>query len=593
VAARGHARRGARGILGAVVAPRIPVGIDDFRTLREAGLEYVDKTDLIRQILDRAGVEALLLPRPRRFGKTLNLSMLRCWLEKTGEDASPLFEGLSIWQAGEAYRAHFQRYPVIHLSFKETKFEHYDRVAATIRKKIQVLFDQHRYLRDSERLSERERRDFGAVLDGTEEQPLHDRALADLSAYLHAHHGEKVVILIDEYDEPIHAGHVHGYAPQILDFMRAFLGSGLKSNPHLFKAVMTGVLRVAKENLFSGLNNLGVYTLLETPFNTCFGFTEAEVTVLLERSGRADKIQAVRAWYNGYLFGGEVVYNPWSVCCFLDRGSERPQPYWLSTSSNDLVRELLELYALDMEPVFEALLEGGSVDWPLEENVPMSEIRADKGALYSLLVFSGYLKAEALPRGDMEHTTYRLSVPNFEVLHVYTTTFERWMSARLRGHGGSVEELSAALLGGDAEAFEEQLQAFVTDLLSFHDPGKVRPERVYQGFVLGLLAAMEPEYVVRSNRESGEGRPDVTIRPRKVGKPGAVLELKVAKKGKKTPAAALREGLSQIAEKGYAAELLASGVSPVHAFAVAFDGKRVWVKAAEPGAAKKKARRRR
>ncbi len=221
----------------------------------------------------------------------------------------------------------------------------------------------------------------------------------------------------------------------------------------------------------------------------------------------------------------------------------------------------------------------------------LAELHESEDALWSLLVFAGYLKPEAAGDDAVGRPLYRLSIPNTEVRLVYATTFQRWMRARLAAEGGSVEDLSAALLGGDAEALEEQLQGFVTNLLSFHDPGKVKPERVYQGFVLGLLAALEPEYVVRSNRESGEGRPDVTIRPRRPGKPGALLELKVARKGKRTPAAALREGLSQIQSKGYAAELISAGVTKVHAFAVAFDGKRVWVKAAEPGQKKGRGKR--
>ncbi|MEO5725938.1 MAG: AAA family ATPase, partial [Byssovorax sp.] len=396
-----------------------PIGIDDFRKLREQRLEYVDKSHLICALLDRPGVEVTLLPRPRRFGKTLNLSLLRYYFEKRDEDLSHLFESLSIWQAGDVYRAHFQRYPVIHISFKETRFETFERAWGALKKKIEVLFDEHGYLLGSDRLSERERRDYGAILEGTAEQALYDRALLDLSAYLHAHHGEKVVILIDEYDEPIHAGHVHGYAPRILEFLRAFLGGGLKSNVHLFKAVVTGILRVARESLFSGLNNLGVYTLLATPFNTCFGFTESEVTALLERTGRADKQEEVRAWYNGYLFGGETIYNPWSVLSFLDAGDESPKPYWLSTSSNDLVHELLAHNALKLQPMFEALLEGGGVERVLDENVVLSEVRENEDALWSLLVFTGYLKAEKRARGSMEQAAHQLSIPNREVRLVY------------------------------------------------------------------------------------------------------------------------------------------------------------------------------
>ncbi len=559
------------------MALQIPIGIDDFRKLREAGLEYVDKTSLICELITRSGVEVVLLPRPRRFGKTLNLSMVRCFFEKTDTDLSHLFKGLSIWQAGDAYRAHFQRYPVIHFNFKGSKGQTFEHCFATIREKIIDLYQEHRVVLDSGSLSDVDARRYREVLDGAAERWLLERALLDLSSYLHAHHGEKVLILIDEYDEPIHAGHTHGYLAEILNFMRSFLGAGLKSNAHLYKAVVTGILRVAKENLFSGLNNLGVYTLLARPFNTCFGFTEPEVVALLERNGRSDMLPALRAWYNGYLFGGEVIYNPWSVCCFLEREEPRPRAYWLSTSSNDLVRELLERYALELESVFEVLLAGGSIERQLDENVALAEVHRSEDALWSLLVLTGYLKAEEVPGDAMEGIVHRLSIPNREVREVYATTFRNWMKDRMEGHGGSLAELTTALLAGDAAAFEEQLQAFVSNLLSYHDPGKLHPERVYHGFVVGLLAVLEPGYQVRSNRESGQGRSDVLVRPSKPGKPGVVLELKVARAGKKTLEQALTEGLSQLQAQDYAAELRAAGASVVVGFAVAFDGKNVKV----------------
>ena len=562
--------------------PPIPIGIDDFRTIRERNLEYVDKSDLIRQLIDREGVQVALLPRPRRFGKTLNLSMLRCWFEKTDADLSPLFQGLSIWQAGADYRAHFQRYPVIHFNFKGSKGATFDATLTALREKIIDLYETHRIVLDSGRLDDVAARRYRQVLDGTAERPLYERALLDLSGYLHAHHGEKVVILIDEYDEPIHAGHVHGYSAEILGFMRTFLGEGLKSNTHLHKAVVTGILRVAKENLFSGLNNLGVYTLLAQAFNTCFGFTEAEVAALAERHGKSDRMPDIRRWYNGYVFGGEVIYNPWSVCSYLERGEDAPAPYWLSTSSNDLVHELLDLYAFELQPVFESLLGGGSVEVALDENVVLSDIRQSPDALWSLLVFSGYLKAEAAPPDALGNRMFRLAIPNHEVRGVYSGSFKRFLDQRARAAGGSVAALTKALLGGDAETLELQLQALLTHMLSYHDVGGAFPERVYHGFVLGLLAVLETTHEVRSNRESGDGRPDVLIRPRTPGKPGAVMELKVARPSRKTLRQALSEGLSQLEGTDYAAELRSSGASPVHAFVVAFDGKRVRVAVPTP-----------
>ncbi|WP_437293504.1 AAA family ATPase [Sorangium sp. So ce426] len=551
---------------------QVPIGIDDFRRLRELGLEYVDKSHLIQELVDRPGTEVVLLPRPRRFGKTLNLSMLRCFFERRAQDLSPLFRDLRIWQAGEQYRAHFQRYPVLHLTFKGVKAESFDAFWEGVQDRIARLFDEHRDLLGSGALSEREARRYREVLDGTAGRIAYETALLDLSSYLHRSHGERVVILLDEYDEPLHAGYLHGYAAQVIGFFRAFLTEGLKGNPHLFKAVLTGVLRVARESIFSGLNNVAVYSLLAPEFDTCFGFTEPEVESLLARFGRPERLPSLRAWYNGYLFGDTVVYNPWSVLNFLSREDGAPQPYWVNTSSNDLVREQLERRALALEPAFATLLDGGSVERVLDESVPLGELDRSDEVLWSLLVFTGYLRAEKRSRGPMEQPSHLLSIPNREVRGVYTTTFRRWLGARLERQSGGLVRLLDALLAGDAARFEAQLQAFATDVLSYHDTGRPDPEQVIQGFVLGLLAALEPDYQVRSNRESGRGRPDVIIRPAQPERPGVVLELKVARAGK-TLEQALDEGIEQIRRNDYTAELRAAGASPVLALAVAFDGK--------------------
>jgi hypothetical protein len=552
----------------------IPIGVDDFRSLRERGMEYVDKSHLIREILDK-GAESLLLPRPRRFGKTLNMTMLRCFFEKRADDLSPLFADLSIWQAGDEYRAHFQRYPVIFLTLKDVKLASFDDSWSLLRAKLAALFEEHRSVLDAGVLSEDEARRYRQVLAGTAEVAGYANALLDLSAYLRRAHGEKVVILIDEYDAPIHAGVAGGYAPSILDFFRAFLSAGLKGNPNLFKAVLTGVLRVAKESIFSGLNNLAVYTLLRPDFSTCFGFIEPEVAALLERSGRLGLLDAVRAWYNGYVFGGAIIYNPWSILNYIDSPELEPRPFWVSTSANELVREALVKHAAKARDDIEALLEGRGVVRRLDENVALSDMDTRTDTLFSLLTFSGYLKAEKQVLGPAEEPLYRLSIPNREVHQVYTSTFREWMEGRM-GSESAVDRLKRALLSGDAEALEEELAAFTQSVLSYHDIAR-RPENVYHAFVIGLLATLEPDYEVRSNRESGKGRPDVIIRPKQAGRPGALLELKVARPGKKTLEQALAEGAAQIRELDYASELIAAGANPVHAFAVAFDGKDVRV----------------
>ncbi|WP_437740023.1 AAA family ATPase [Sorangium sp. So ce1504] len=406
---------------------QVPIGIDDFRRLRELGLEYVDKSHLIQELVDRPGTEVVLLPRPRRFGKTLNLSMLRCFFERHAQDLSPLFRDLRIWQAGEQYRTHFQRYPVLHLTFKGVKAESFDAFWEGVQDRIARLFDEHRDLLGSGALSEREARRYREVLDGTAGRIAYETALLDLSSYLHRSHGERVVILLDEYDEPLHAGYLHGYAAQVIGFFRAFLTEGLKGNPHLFKAVLTGV---ARESIFSGLNNVAVYSLLAPEFDTCFGFTEPEVESLLTRSGRLERLPSLRAWYNGYLFGDTVVYNPWSVLNFLSREDGAPQPYWVNTSSNDLVREQLERRALALEPAFATLLDGGSIERVLDESVPLGELDRSDEVLWSLLVLTGYLRAEKRSRGPMEQPSHLLSIPNREVRGVYTTIFRRCVELR-------------------------------------------------------------------------------------------------------------------------------------------------------------------
>ncbi|WP_234023971.1 AAA family ATPase [Sorangium cellulosum] len=365
--------------------------------------------------------------------------------------------------------------------------------------------------------------------------------------------------------------------------LRTFLTDGLKGNPHLHRAVLTGILRVARESIFSGLNNVVAYTRLRSDFNTSFGFTEAEVEALLETAGQRSLLEMIRTWYNGYDFGGALIYNPWSILSFLEGNEKEPLPFWLGTSSNELIQKVLEEHAVTLQPALQVLMEGGEIERVLEENVALSDLAHDEDALFGLLVFSGYLRAEKRSRGPGEQPAHALKIPNREVRLLYTGTFRRWAEARLRRQGGSMKRLLAALLAGDAAGFEAELQAFVTDVLSYHDTGRVDPEVVVHGFVAGLLAALEPGYQVRSNRESGQGRPDVMIRPAQPGRPGVVLELKVARAPRVSLEQALDEALAQIRARDYAAELRASGAAPVHAMAVAFDGKVVRVRAGEPG----------
>jgi hypothetical protein len=560
------------------IAP--PIGISDFRKLREQGLTYVDKTASIAQML-AATPEVLLFPRPRRFGKTLLMSTLRAFVERGDDDRAPLFGDLAIWNDPVA-RQHLARYPVVFMTFKDVKYRSWDECRRALAVEIARAFRAHLVLRATLTGHAVER------FDAIEQERADDVALAtslgSLCEILHQHHGERVVLLIDEYDTPIHAAYVHGYYDRAIEFFRNFLSGGLKDNLHLFKGVLTGILRVAKESIFSGLNNLHVFSLLHPAFGSAFGFTEPEVADLLDRAGLADRSAEVQRWYNGYVFGRTVVYNPWSVLSFLADAPYglKPQPYWLSTSSNDLIKDVLVRHAARMQPELEALLEGQRVVRAIDENVAFQELAHDPDVVWSLLVLSGYIRAEEhTPASALGPAKYSLSVPNAEVRQIYAGTFQQWMKVRLREGGGDLERLTRALLAGDAATFQAQLQAFATNVLSYHDTGLPDPEKLYHGFLLGLLAVLEPHHLVRSNRESGQGRPDVQIRPAVPGQPGVLLELKVARPGHTTLDEALAQGLAQIAQKGYAAELRAAGAQPIHALAVAFDGKTVRVQAAE------------
>lgn len=451
-----------------------------------------------------------------------------------------------------------------------------------LRDRIRAMFVEHREVLDGGKLGLLEEGIFRRMLDGSAEPVDYVLSLQSLTSALHAHHGTPPVILIDECDAPIHAAYAGGYLPQALDFLRIFLGAGLKGNPHFHKGVVTGVLRVARENIFSGLNNLSVYSILSHDFRTAFGFSEPEVRGLLDMAGRAESLEIARRWYNGYQFGGEVVYNPWSVLSFLSHRAE-PAAYWLHTSSNELVRDLLVRHSPVVQSDIETLLAGGSIVRRPEDALVLANLQSDPAALWSLLLFSGYLKAARVPAPPGEEATYELSIPNVEVQKVYLQTFTGWLQATLQRRGASMEALHAALLGGDAQILEVQLSALATETLSYHDTAGPAPERFYHGLMIGLVASLLPDFEIRSNRETGKGRADMLFRPRRRGDPGVVLELKVvrSKGGSKR---ALAEGMRQIEEKGYAAELVSAGVSPVRCVVVAFDGKAVRVMAADAGA---------
>jgi hypothetical protein len=556
---------------------RFPIGISDFRKLREGGYHYVDKSALIDAVLGDDG-EVMLLPRPRRFGKTLNLSMLRYFLEKSPEDRAPLFAGLAV-ASSESARSHFQRYPVIFLTFKDIKPTSWEDCLAQLAGELAEAFREHQGLLTDGNLDLADAALFTAIRERRATKSELVDGLKLLSRLVARHHGERVVILLDEYDSPIHAGYTNRYYEEVIAFFRDLLSGGLKDNPHLFKGVLTGILRVAKESLFSGLNNITVYGILRPEYAPYFGFTEPEVRGLVDTVGRPDLVDGIRAFYNGYLFGDVAIYNPWSVLCFLSSTDKQLLPYWIDTSSNDLVRELLLGGPGGVRDELEALLTGGTIDKRIEENIVLRDVSADPGAVWSFLLFMGYLKPVELRVVDGEHRA-KLALPNAEVALALRRMTRAWMEAQVGG-SDALEAMLSAMLRGDGPVVERHLSRMVKVNLSYFDTAGPEPERFYHGLVVGLLAGLGSAYEVRSNRESGFGRCDVMVLPRAAGQPGVVMELKrVDPDAGETPEKAIAAALAQIRERDYAAELRERGAAPIWMMAAVFDGKRAYVRVA-------------
>ncbi|MCA9707997.1 MAG: AAA family ATPase, partial [Myxococcales bacterium] len=451
---------------------RLPIGQSDFRVLREQGFAYVDKSSFIVEVIE-ASAQVLLLPRPRRFGKTLNLSMLRYYLERSPEDRRGLFTGLEV-EHSEAAGAHQQRYPVLLLTFKDIKESSWEACFAGLAGVLSGLYREHAYLLDGDALQPQEREAFMAILHGSPSPAQGVAALRELSRLLARHHGERVVILIDEYDTPLHAAYHGQYYDQAVGHLRNLLSGGLKDNPHLYKGVLTGILRVAKESIFSGLNNLAVYSILRTEFATAFGFTEPEVAALVERGGSPETLDGIREWYDGYRFGGQTIFNPWSVINYLDSADREFRPYWIATSSNDLVRELLISGPQGLRAELEALLAGGVIDKPVEEHIVLRDIEAQPDALWSFLLFSGYLRAREVYTDALDLRWARLDLPNREVRAALNAMVQSWMSTRVGG-SSEVEALLQALLRGDARTLQHYLSRMMKVSLSYHDTGGPEP----------------------------------------------------------------------------------------------------------------------
>jgi Predicted AAA-ATPase/PD-(D/E)XK nuclease superfamily len=548
-----------------------PVGYSDFKNLREQELYYVDKTLLIKKIWENPS-QVLLFPRPRRFGKTLNLSMMRYFFEKTEDSNADLFEGLFISGQPEIM-AHQGRYPLIYLTFKDVKESTWEDCLEKLKLLISMELRRHTHLFHTS-LHDEEVRQHALLLNQEAGKSLCEQALFLSMQWINRATGHKIIVLIDEYDTPIHAGHQYGYYEDVILFMRNLLSGAFKDNSCLKKGVITGVLRISKESIFTGLNNIEVHSILSSDFDHEFGFTETEMEQILT-DFEVEHSQEVKDWYNGYMFGKQIIYNPWSILSFLNRKERIFQPFWIDSSSNDLVRDLILNGPISLRESVETLLRGESISSALPENIVLRDIAATEENIWSLLTFSGYLKAIFSYQED-ETAVYQLSIPNREVLIFYRQTIRIWLNKQIGDH--RLQKLLKALLREDIKSFGGYLSDMVAAILSYHDASGSEPERVYHAFVLGLFVNLGSQYQVRSNRESGYGRYDVMLIPNDPRQTGFVFEFKkVDLEDNESSETAMKSALKQIKDRHYALELRQAGVQKILGVGVVVHKKKVWV----------------
>ncbi len=573
---------------------KLPIGFSDFKDVITGDYYYVDKTLFIKEIID-SGDKILLIPRPRRFGKTLNITMLRyfydCCPDTWATDSQPsspetgprsknpnahLFDSLAISRAGREYLDKMGKYPVIYLSFREVKDSDWESCFENVKMLIQEEYLRHYYLLDSRKLAPPEQDYFRKITNLTGTKSDYANSLRKLLIFLSRFYNRRAVILIDEYDTPVHAGYIHGYYDEIINFIRMFMGGGLKdTGQYLEKGVVTGIMRIAKESIFSDLNNLGVYTLLSKKFNPSFGFTEDEVKTMMEDFDALDSLEQVQLWYNGYRFGGNVIYNPWSIINFLNDEERESKPYWINTSDNKMVDSLLSRGDVELRKELEQLIRGESIEKAIDENIILKDIDTDEDSFWSYLLMGGYLKQTA-PRPDSGRIFYTLSVPNEEVKTTYQRIIRRFFTARVEPE--RVEIMLKALIAGDIDLFEKMLKAIVLAVFSYHD-FRGEPEKVYHALVMGLLVWISGTHEIKSNRESGYGRYDIIIIPKDPSQIGYVIEFKsVDKDDNETVESAQDSALAQIEAKKYENELKERGIEHIKKLAIVFSGKEVFVK---------------
>ena len=546
----------------------LPIGISEY-CLASSRYYYIDKTMLIKDFLDERPMVSLFT-RPRRFGKTLNMDMLRVFFEKSEDDTSVYFQDKEIWSFGEDYRNYQGKYPTIFVSFKDIKFDSWDKTFEMLKAVIGNEFDRHSELAKSDRCSDTDKKYYYAVVNHEQDEVGLSRAFDVLSRMLCRHYGEKVVIIIDEYDVPIQQGHTMGFYDEVIDFMRNLFSGGLKDNSNLAFGFLTGILRVAKESIFSGLNNLMIHSVIDEKYSKYFGFTHQEVEAMAKYYDASDKLDEIEEWYDGYRFGDTEIYNPWSVINYFAYDC-KPRAFWQSTGSNDVIAEVIENADEDIYERLEELMQGKSFTALIDTGVIYPQIKHNPSTIYSFLLVAGYLKAVNATISSNGDFMCEVSLPNKEIKSVYNKEILQKLDRIVTPSSASL--IQEAIYANDPDKLKKYLGRLLMQSASFHDTSK---ELFFHGLLLGICAIFDDKYYVRSNRESGEGRFDIQLEPKNTNRPGILLELKYEDN---CSSEALKElahtALNQIDERKYDTEMLTRGVMVIFKYGVAFSGKNV------------------
>lgn len=551
----------------------LPIGISDYVRAQEE-YYYVDKTLLIKEFLDQKPLVSLFT-RPRRFGKTLNMDMLRVFFEISDKNTSKYFVDKNIWQCGEEYRSHQGKYPVIFLTFKDVKFDTWDATIDKIRGLLQEEYGRHQELLNSDKLSQYEKEYFTKIISATANEVELTSSLERLSKMLASHYDKAPVIIIDEYDTPIQEGYSKDFYDEIIGFMRNFFSGAFKDNKNLSYGFLTGILRIAQESIFSGLNNLTVNSVMDEEYDSFFGFTESEVKAMLSYYGVSDKEEELKDWYDGYLFGSEEIYNPWSVINYISKGC-LPQAYWVNTGKNEILDDVLRVATDDITERLYDLLQGERVVARIDQNVVYRSLAEDPANIYSLLLVAGYLKT---PKKELQADGSYLcevSIPNREIAVVYKSEILSHFLQTGAITRTTANKIAESLYVNDYKKLQSTIGEYMDKSISFFDGGA---EGFYHGLMLGLIALMDNQYKIKSNRESGDGRFDVSLIPREKRYPGIILELKWKEKLSDVELEKWsNEALKQIGELRYDSEMKEDGITEILKFGIAFSGKKVCVR---------------